>query len=43
MSDTIQLVSDRLVEVFKSTDEVLNSWDGEANLQFPNLMGMIAL
>ena len=43
MSDVIQSVTDQLVVVFKAADEILNDWQGEGNLQFPNLMGMLAV
>lgn len=43
MSNAIQSVTDQLVVIFESADEVLNSYQGEGNLQFPSLMGMIAL
>lgn len=43
MSDVIQSVTDQLVVVFKAADEILNDWSGDGNLQFPNLMGMLAV
>lgn len=43
MSEIIQATLDRLAEIFTVTDEVLNDWTGEANLQFPVLLGMIAV
>lgn len=43
MSDVIQSVTNQLVVVFRATDEILNEWQGEGNLQFPNLMGMMAV
>ena len=43
MSNTIQTVLDNLASVFTATDQVLNEWNGEGNLQFPVLLGMIAL
>ena len=43
MSDTIQTVLSQLVAVFTATDEILNEWQGEGNLQIPNLMGMLAV
>lgn len=43
MSDTIQTITERLVEMFQATDQILNSWEGDGNLQFPNLMSMVAL
>jgi hypothetical protein len=30
-------------QLIDSTDEVLNSWSGDTNLQFPVLLGMIAV
>lgn len=46
MSNTVQTVLDKLAPLFKTTDEVLTEWsDGksEGNLQFPVLLGMIAV
>ena len=43
MSEVIQAALDRLAEIFTITDEVLNDWTGENNLQFPVLLGMIAV
>jgi hypothetical protein len=43
MSEVIQTTLDRLAEIFTITDEVLNDWTGENNLQFPVLLGMIAV
>lgn len=43
MSDVIQSVTEQLSAMFKATDEILNEWQGEGNLQFPNLMGMMAV
>ena len=43
MSDNLQIAMDRLLPVFKATDEVLNEWSGEKCMQFPNLLGMIAI
>lgn len=43
MSNAIQSVMDKMATIFQATDEALNSYQGEGNLQFPNLMGMIAV
>lgn len=46
MSDTLQTMLDKLTSLFKTTDEVLSDWSGsksEGNLQFPVLLGMIAV
>ena len=43
MSNAIQSVTDQLVIIFKAADEVLNSYEGDGNLQLPFLMGMIAV
>jgi hypothetical protein len=43
MSETIESVLDQITVVFAATDEALNEWSGEGNLQFPALLGMIAI
>lgn len=43
MNNTIQSVLDNLTTVFAATDKVLNSWTGEGCLQFPALLGMVAV
>lgn len=46
MSNTVQTVLDKLDPLFKTTDEVLTEWSvgkSEGNLQFPVLLGMIAV
>lgn len=43
MSDLIQSLTEQLTTMFKVTDEILGEWQGEGNLQFPNLMGMMAV
>lgn len=43
MSNSVQLVLDELANIYKVTDEVLSDWKGDGNLQFPVLMGMIAV
>ncbi len=43
MSDTIEKVVESLSVIFKATDEALNEWTGEGCLQFPNLIGTLAL
>lgn len=43
MNSVIQSVTDKLFVVFSAVDEILNTWKGEGNLQFPTLVGMMAL
>jgi len=43
MSNTIQSVLDSLNTLFAQTDQVLSEWSGEGNLQFPVLLGMMAV
>lgn len=43
MSKTVQDVLDRLSPLFQATDDVLAAWNGEGNLQFPTLLGMMAV
>ena len=46
MSNTVQTVLDKLASLFQVTDEVLGEWangNKEGNLQFPILLGMIAV
>ena len=43
MSNTVQNVLDKLAPLFQATDEVLGEWSGEGNLQFPVLLGMMAV
>jgi hypothetical protein len=43
MSDHIDTVLDNMVGIFNATDEVLNNWNGEGNLQFPALFGLMAV
>lgn len=43
MSKTVQDVLDKLSPLFQATDEVLAAWNGEGNLQFPTLLGMMAV
>jgi hypothetical protein len=43
MSNTVQNVLDKLAPLFQATDEVLAEWTGEGNLQFPVLLGMMAV
>jgi hypothetical protein len=46
MSNTVQTVLDKLDPLFKTTDEILTEWSAgksEGNLQFPVLLGMIAV
>jgi hypothetical protein len=43
MNPVIQSVTDKLTVVFSAVDEILNTWEGEGNLQFPTLIGMMAI
>lgn len=43
MSNIVQNVLDRLAPLFQATDEALSEWTGEGNLQFPVLLGMMAV
>lgn len=43
MSDTINSNLEMLRALFQQTDEVLNEWKGEGNLQVPVLLGMMAV
>ena len=46
MSNTVQAVLDKLAPLFQTTDEVLTEWasgQSEGNLQFPVLLGMMAV
>lgn len=36
-------IIDELVPMFEATDAALDSWTGDGNLQFPVLLGMIAV
>ena len=42
-NENINLITEKFVSICKSTDEILNSWSGAGNLQFPVLLGMIAV
>lgn len=42
-NNPIQLALDDLTVIFKTADETLQGWSGEGNLQFPHLMGMLAV
>lgn len=42
MNNTIQTVTDQLMAIFQATEEALSSYQGEGNLQFPTLMGILA-
>ena len=39
----ISSLLEELTQVFNTTDQVLSEWTGEGNLQFPILLGMIAV
>lgn len=46
MNNTIKSVTDKLSAVFVATDEALTEWSNgkpEGNLQFPALLGMLAI
>ena len=43
MSNTIQSVLDGLTTLWTATDQALNEWNGDGNLQFPVLLGMIGV
>jgi len=43
MSDIIKNILDDLTGIFTATDSVLNDWTSEGNLQFPALLGMMAI
>lgn len=47
MSDDSELVMtevfDELKPIYQATEQSLNEWQGEGNLQFPILLGMIAV
>lgn len=42
-NDTITAILDDLTLMFDATDEILNEWTGNANLQFPLLVQMMAV
>lgn len=42
-NDTAQEVINDLLPIFQATEDALNEWTGEGNLQFPILLGMIAV
>lgn len=42
-NDIIQKVVDELIPIFQATDQALSEWTGEGNLQFPVLLGMMAV
>lgn len=39
----MQAVFDELKPIYEATEQSLNEWQGEGNLQFPILLGMIAV
>jgi hypothetical protein len=43
MSDVTDKLLNELEELFRVTDEVLSEWTGDGNLQFPVLLGNIAV
>lgn len=42
-NEVIQKVIDELVPIFQAADMALSEWTGEGNLQFPVLLGMMAV
>jgi hypothetical protein len=42
-NEVIQKVLDELVPIFQAADTALSEWTGEGNLQFPVLLGMMAV
>jgi hypothetical protein len=43
MSDVIEPTLENLRALFKATEQALSEWTGEGNLQFPVLLGRMAL
>lgn len=43
MSETISNNLEKLTAIFQATDQALSEWASEGNLQFPVLLGMIAV
>ena len=43
MSDTISNNLEKMTAIWQATDQTLAEWTGEGNLQFPVLLGMIAV
>lgn len=43
MSETITNNLEKLTAIFQATDQALSEWAGEGNLQFPILLGIIAV
>lgn len=43
MSDSIQVITDKLSGIFIKANEALSEWTEEGNLQFPILMGKLAV
>lgn len=41
--NTIESVLEELTSIYKVVDEVLASWSGDGNIQFPSLIGMVAV
>lgn len=42
MSDTIDSIIKQIYDIFASTDEALQEWNGDGNLQFPSLLATLA-
>ena len=42
MSNVITTVTEKLVVIFTATEEALNAFQGDGNLQFPNLLSTLA-
>ena len=43
MSDSIQKITDKLSGIFSKANEALSEWTEDGNLQFPALMGKLAV
>lgn len=43
MSDSIQAITDKLSGIFSKANEALSEWTEDGNLQFPVLMGKLAV
>jgi ElaB/YqjD/DUF883 family membrane-anchored ribosome-binding protein len=42
-NDTVQQIVDELMPIFQATEDVLNEWTEDGNIQFPALLGRIAI
>lgn len=43
MNNNIQNTIDLLLPIFTATEDALNGWSGEGNLQLPVLLGMVGI